>query len=66
MTRAAIVAAFAALLLAHAAHAACYVCPAEPRPLPRLYLPLVTHMPRMSSEYTPAVPVPVVTPEIDN
>lgn len=64
MTRAAIVATLAALLLAHAAHAACYVCPAEPRPLPRLFLPWVQHMPRMSSEYTPAEPVPVVTPEV--
>ena len=36
---------------------------AEPAPLPRLYLPAVMHMPRMSAEYTPAQPVPAVTPE---
>ena len=37
---------------------------AEPAPLPRIYLPSVMHMPRMSAEYTPYVPVPTVTPEV--
>ena len=37
---------------------------AEPAPLPRIYLPSVMHMPRMSAEYTPYVPAPTVTPEV--
>ena len=37
---------------------------AEPALLPRIYLPSVMHMPRMSAEYTPYVPVPTVTPEV--
>lgn len=37
---------------------------AEPAPLPHLYLPLVQHLPRMSAEYTPAVPVVTPTPEV--
>ena len=36
---------------------------AEPAPLPRIYLPSVMHMPRMSAEYTPYVPAPTVTPD---
>ncbi len=45
----------AVLLLTPAAHAA---------PVPRVYLPLVQHMPAMSAEYTPAVPVVTPTPEV--
>ena len=63
MTRAILAAVLAALLLTPAAHAACYVCAAEPRPLPRLYLPWVQHM-RMSSEHTDAVLVVTPTPEV--
>ena len=37
---------------------------ADPAPLPRIYLPSVMHMPRMSAEYTPYVPAPTVTPEV--
>ena len=37
---------------------------AEPAPRPRIYLPSVMHMPRMSAEYTPYVPAPTVTPEV--
>ena len=37
---------------------------AEPATLPRIYLPSVMHMPRMSAEYTPYVPAPTVTPEV--
>ncbi len=36
---------------------------AEPAPLPRIYLPLVQHLPRMSAEYTPFQPAPTVTPD---
>ena len=69
-----------ALLLVATAHAAptapcdpvgseeCCACEpseaAEPAPQPRIYLPSVMHMPRMSAEYTPYVPAPTVTPEV--
>ena len=69
-----------ALLMAANAHAAatdqcdpaytaqCCACEpseaADPAPLPRIYLPSVMHMPRMSAEYTPYVPAPTVTPEV--
>ena len=37
---------------------------AEPAPLPRLYLPTVQRsMPPMSSEFTPVLPEPTVTPD---
>ena len=37
---------------------------AEPAPLPRLYLPSVQRsMPPMAAEYTPAEPLPTVTPD---
>jgi len=38
---------------------------AEPAPLPRLYLPLVQHLPRMSAEYTPAQPVATPEPDVE-
>ncbi len=43
-------------------------CACEPsggaaEPAPRIYLPLVQHLPRMSSESTPLQPVPTVTPD---
>ena len=59
--------AFTAIASAEDCTAQCCACEpseaAEPAPLPRLYLPAVMHMPRMSAEYTPAQPVPTVTPE---
>ena len=75
-----ILAGLVALLMAANAHAAatdqcdpaytaqCCACEpseaADPAPLPRIYLPSVMHMPRMSAEYTPYVPAPTVTPEV--
>lgn len=69
-------AAFGGVLVAHAHAAApcdpadsarCCACEpvgaAEPAPLPHVYLPLVQHLPRMSSEYTPLQPAPTVTPD---
>ena len=55
-TRPLLTAALTALLLAHATPAH-----AMPPAGPRLYLPLVQHLPRMSAEYTPAPPI--ATPE---
>ncbi len=40
-------------------------CGAEPVPVQRVYLPAVAReVPAMSWEYTPAQPVPTVTPEV--
>jgi hypothetical protein len=38
---------------------------AGPAPLPRIYLPLVQHLPRMSAEYTPAQPVATPEPDVE-
>ena len=39
---------------------------AEPKPLPRLYLPTVQRsMPPMSAEFTPAQPIPTPEPDVE-